>query len=152
MTYKRILIAVDGSDATEKALDYAIDLAKNEGTTLTVLNVAELPYSRLPTMRSKDVYGPYLNLVKESHSKILDDAIQVIKEKAPNAQVSKLLAIGDPAKKITEVGNTGNFDLIITGCRALTKGSQFFFGSVSKKVTKIASCPVMVVKPTISGN
>jgi nucleotide-binding universal stress UspA family protein len=119
MTYKRILIAVDGSDASEKALDYAIDLA-NEGTALTVLNVAELPYSRLPTMRSKDIYGPYLNMVKESHNKILDDAIKTISEKAPNAQVNRILAIGDPAKKITEVGNAGDYDLIITGCRELT--------------------------------
>jgi len=132
-------------------LNYAIDLAAHGSASLTVMTVAELPSSRLPTMRSKDIYGPYLSMVKESRKKILNDAIATITERVPNIQVDRILAIGDPATKITEAGVAGNYDLIITGCRELNKGSQFLLGSVSNKVQKIAPCPVMVVKSTAPG-
>jgi nucleotide-binding universal stress UspA family protein len=142
MACKRILIAIDGSDASEKALNYAIDLAKNEGSALSILAVAELLYSCLPTMQSKKgINEPYLSIIKESCN-ILDEAVKKVYGKAPTILVDRILVVGDPVKEITKIGNSGTYDLIITGHRKLGNGSPSVLGSFNKKIPEIASCPV----------
>jgi nucleotide-binding universal stress UspA family protein len=74
---------------------------------------------------------------------ILEDGKK--KVKAEEIEVEMLLLNGHTASEILKTANEGNFDLIVIGLRGLSKIKEFLVGSVSDKVVKHASCPVLVV-------
>lgn len=61
-------------------------------------------------------------------------------------QIKTIIKIGDPAKIITEIANSKNYDLIIMGNRGMSAFKELLLGSVSLKVMHHARCPVMIVR------
>ncbi len=137
--YKRILLAVDGSDNAMRATTHAIELAKMNGAQVDVITVIDYDQRRNEVIHWKDEeeveaerrerYEPTIRKLK--HHGILYDTH---------------VFYGNPGTTIVAHANKGKYDLILIGSRGLNVFQEMLIGSVSSKVVKRANCPVMVVK------
>lgn len=149
---KKILVALDGSEPADKALDYALDLAAKYSANLVLLGVVPRvivpmvhPTIEVSTIPPVSVVT-YSEELKAQHEKVLSEALKKAKKIKPNLKVSTKLVEGRPADKIVETAKKGNFDIIVMGSRGLGGIKEFLLGSVSDRVADEGTCPVLIVK------
>jgi nucleotide-binding universal stress UspA family protein len=145
-----VLVAVDGSENSERALKFAADFAEKYNAQLTVVNVTEasavsaVPYN-LGSYSGDNMVTVAKDLHKY-HEGILEKAEAKIKASNPNLPVKFMLRDGNPASEIIAVAKEGNFDVVIAGHRGLSKVREIFMGSISEKIVHTATCTVVIVK------
>ena len=127
----KILVAIDGSESAEKALEYAVELAKKHKARVTLLNVGE---SKLFSFKPE--------VVKEVGEHILSEATTKVK----GLELNTRLEFGNPAETIIEVAEKENYDLLVVGSRGLSSVKRFFLGSVSDDVSHHAKSSVLIVR------
>lgn len=148
---KKILAAIDGSEHSTHALNYALDLAekyKAEITLLTVMEPTILPgpvFINEPTMLSPSQFE-YQKNIQTQHEKMLEETFKKISKQNPKLKIKKQSRTGRPADQIIDIANKEKFDLIVVGSRGRGKIKEFFLGSVSDRVADGAKCPVLIVK------
>ncbi len=150
--FKKILVAVDGSDLSYKSVDYALDLAQKYSAKVKIVTVMDKPSETLVTQAS--TFTPqsiknYEESMEKTHEKILLKATEKAKKLNPKMDVTKELLEGSPAEKIVEKTKTESFDLIVMGNRGLGGIKEFLLGSVSDKVADLSPCPVLIIKDCI---
>ena len=148
---KKIIVPIDGSEHSDRALNYALYLAEKYSADITLLSVAQPIAATRPMFLTQPMLPPastviYIKKIKAAHEKMLAEALKKTKESKPNINISKKLVNGRPADKIVEIANEGNFDLIVMGSRGVGGIKKFFLGSVSDRVADEARCPVLIVK------
>jgi nucleotide-binding universal stress UspA family protein len=135
-----ILLATDGSPASEGASDEAIDLAIQVGARLLVVSV--LGASSKPAGTSVDAAGP-----ADSRDSLTNKAQALAQRaKAAGCDATFLVWDGDPGEAIVAAADSENADLIVVGSHGRSGVSRFLIGSVSDFVVRHAHCPVMVVR------
>ena len=101
---KKILVAIDGSEQSDKALDFALDLASKYSAQIALINV--IPFSPISDSSVVIPYGAdYATFYKERRSaneKMLAEALNKAKNFQKTLQVTKELIEGRPAEKIVE--------------------------------------------------
>lgn len=138
--YKKILIATDGSDYTQKAVEHGLELAKAFGAEVTAMNIMDLG----SVTSSSQGYGlPDINAYMQKSS---DEALQYVldKGKEMGVEVKAVSKMGSPANDIVEASK--NYDLIVMGTIGRTGVSKLLLGSVAEKVVRFAECPVLVIR------
>ena len=160
MEFKNILVPHDCEFTSDKALDNAIKIAKlvqdSKITLLHVLQELALPASLALT--AKPLYSfktgeriTSMAFIKEIHHELKQKFLKVLekrKHKCNDFGISSQIKIdmGDPAEKILEYTNKNKFDLIVMGTERRKGISKYIsLGSVAKKVSEQAPCPVMLV-------
>lgn len=147
---KKILVPTDGSEPANRALDLAIDLATKYSAEIVLLSVAPSVIVPMPEPGAMTPISPeltkYSETLKESHKKMLSQALEKAKKTQSDLKVSKKLGEGRPSEEIIEVAKEGNFDIIVMGSRGLGGIKKVFLGSVSHRVATEAPCPVLMVK------
>lgn len=147
---KNVLVAVDDSENSDRALDFGLDLAEKYGAALTVLNVSEPPAMGAvpmePTTISGDSMVVFAKDLRKFHEEILSKAVAHAKMIKPNVVVLSKLREGDPALEIVAASKEDGFDVVVVGHRGLGRVSEIFLGNVSEKVAHLATCPVVIVK------
>jgi nucleotide-binding universal stress UspA family protein len=148
---KKILVPLDGSEHSNKALDYALDLAEKYSAEIKLLSVAQPVVFTESMFLTQPMIPPestimYVNEIETAHKKILQNAYKKSKKIKPKIKISKKLENGRPADRIIEIANTQNFDLIVMGSRGIGGIKEFFLGSVSDRVADRAHCPVLIIK------
>ncbi len=144
--FERILVAVDGSEGSKKALKLASKLQQTCGSEMMVLTV----------FRHHSLLEASMSMVRPDDPESMDDSMRAYaKEVAEEAKViaaecgaGKVRAFvkaGQPARTIVKFSEEHKADLIIVGSRGQGDVQGFLLGSVSHKVTSLASTPVMVV-------
>ncbi len=140
--FSKILVATDGSQYSDKAIEVAVGLAKAFNSSLYIIHVVEedkvaMAASTMPIM---------VNVI-EDMVKIGNEILSKAKAKATEAGINAevILARGNAADKILENADKLNVDLIIVGSRGLKGLARFLLGSVSEKVVRHSSKPVLVV-------
>jgi nucleotide-binding universal stress UspA family protein len=154
---KRILVALDGSEAADKALDHALDIAEKYSADILLLSVVQ------PVVAPQVAFSPaavppvppmatvnYSKNLREQHEKMLSEALKKVKKLKLKINVSTKLVEGRPSDKIVETSRKEGFDLLVMGSRGLGGIKEFFLGSVSDRVADEAPCPVLIVKSTRS--
>ncbi len=136
-----ILLATDGSPASEPASEHAIDLAAQVEARLLVVSVLNTS-SRQPSEASLD--EGRVPEVRESLATKAQGIVQ--RAKAAGAEASFLVWEGDPGEAIVAAADAENADLIVVGSHGRSGMSRFLIGSVSDFVVRHAHCPVMVVR------
>jgi len=126
---ERILLAVDGSEYSDRAAAFLADHVDPSGLNLYVLTVVE------------DTSEP-LDVPPETDD--ADEASRKLIERGFTAQASR--REGHPAQQIAEVSRDENVQLVVVGARGLTGLRQFFLGSVSHKTVKYCDRAVLVVR------
>jgi len=151
MMVKKILVPIDGSEHSDKALDYALDLAEKYSAEINLLSVAQPFIAAGPSFIGYPMTVPldtasYVKDIETAHEKILEEAHKKAKKIKPDIKVSKQLVNGRPADRIVEVANKRGCDLIVMGSRGVGGIKGLFLGSVSDRVADQAHCPVLIVK------
>lgn len=138
--YKRILVAVDGSENSKRAAEQAAKIAASSpGVLVEVLYVVDFDRSRkdaLPKIGDEDLLIDEKNTlgpVKGAFEKSRIDYELITKQ-------------GDPGSTIVSFANRGGFDLVIIGSRGLNSFQEMMLGSVSLKVARRVKAPVMIIK------
>jgi nucleotide-binding universal stress UspA family protein len=132
-----ILVAYDGSEGAQVALDQAAMAAKSTGAALSVLSVVPVTSGGRagPIDPTSDV---------EDHDRQLDAAIAKLKEQGVEAE--GLTSVGHPADTICRIAQERNVDLIVVGSRGLHGVERFLMGSVSTRVAQHAECSVLIAR------
>jgi nucleotide-binding universal stress UspA family protein len=137
--FKRILVPIDGSDSSDRAIDQAIYLAEICDAKIDFIYVANINQLAINACLSDAI----LEAVTKAGNVILDRAL----EKVPaNIKAEGFSETGSPAVVILDVAENENSDLIVMGSRGLGIVKGVLLGSVSQHLVEQAKCPVMVVK------
>lgn len=140
--FKKIMVAIDGSECAGGAAKTACALAEQlRGAEVRLIHVVEDAPSRGEVMRSGMEVKPVL---KEKAKARTAPVIEVFE--AAGVDHSLKVALGDPADKIVETARDEEMDLIVIGSRGLGSVGSLLLGSVSRRVSQQAACPVMIVK------
>jgi len=136
---KRILVPVDGSESSDRAIDQAIDMAEVCGAKLDFLYVANINQLAINACLSDAI----LEAVTKAGNVILDKAL----EKVPDTITAEAFSeTGSPAVVILDFAASENMDMIIMGSRGLGVVKGVLLGSVSQYIVEQAKCPVLVIK------
>jgi nucleotide-binding universal stress UspA family protein len=135
----RLLVAIDGSNCSLRAVDFAAKLAAESGSSLTVLNV--IPRVKTTTEDLIILMKEELGDPKKAGEKYLERANEKAQEHGITPDL--ILREGDPAKVILE--ESADFDLIIAGTHGRGKVEKILLGSVSTALIHKSKVPVTVV-------
>ena len=147
MLFHRILVPVDGSPGSMKALEKAVELQKLSDAELFVLCVFKhhsLFEASLSMVRTSDVQFPDEALYEHA-THVAERAKEKAQELgAPN--VRGFVKGGRPSKAIVKFARKNDVDLIVMGSRGHSgEVDGYFLGSVSQRVASHSKCPVLLV-------
>ena len=140
--FHSILVAVDGSKPSERALLEAVELARAVGARLTLISVATLPRWPVAT-------GPYLVPLPSEHElergaeALLERLEKLVPEDVP---VCSIVRRGNVASAILDRVRNAEHDLVVVGSRGYGPLRTLLLGSVSQAVLDRSPVPVLVVR------
>lgn len=138
--YKRILVAVDGSVNSKRAAKHAAYLASlNPGTVVQVLYILDYDRTRSDVLDNAQI----ADLHKDRQQQLLP-IDEVFKQQDTHYEL--VIKHGEPAPTIVLFANSNDFDLVIIGSRGLNTFQEMVLGSVSHKVAKQVTAPVLIIK------
>lgn len=141
LMYRKILVGLDGSEASRKALRAAIGLARAHGASLHALGVEEhLPH-----------YAATVGEVEEAKeeqdtffARVMDQARRAAQEHG--VELTTEVRAGNAAQQIIQVARQGGFDLVVLGAKGHSIIRDFLLGSTTDRVSHHAPCSVLVVR------
>jgi nucleotide-binding universal stress UspA family protein len=156
----KILVGVDGSEHSEKALNYALEVADKFSASILILNVFQPPpefeyqqgmMQQLPASGStqEQMVSPqnndyFIKDLRKVHEAILSKALEIATKLKHNLKISAELREGDVSSQIIETADYGQFDLIVIGHKGDSKIKELFLGSTTEKVAHLAKCAVLI--------
>ncbi|WP_312833420.1 universal stress protein [Sedimentibacter saalensis] len=147
---KKILIPIDGSEASKKAAEKAVSVGKLLDVELTFITVVNLPTEDKYSYFGMTVENAFIanrkNMLKQlivEEGRMLDILVRNIDTE--NLRINKKVIVGVPAEEIVKLAAEEKYDFIVIGRRGFSKVERFFVGSVTQKVISSSPCPVMVV-------
>lgn len=141
--FSTILVPLDGSVTAEEAIPFATRLAEAHGSRLLLVRAARSPWDLTP-----EVF-PVLDVVAHER-KHCQDYLDSWVDKVSAAGVpveSWVLEAESPARMICEKAQQAKVDLIVMSSHGRMGWQRFLLGSVTENVARMATCPVMIVKP-----
>lgn len=142
----RILVATDGSEGADRAVDYAARRAKADGAELLIVNV--MGGYGLPDK----VFLAFTNdqnvLLKELLASQSAATLTTARDRAREAGVSTIvleLRTGEVAQTIIDIAHEKNADAIVVGKRGAGRVAGILLGSVSQKLVSFSPLPLTVV-------
>jgi nucleotide-binding universal stress UspA family protein len=150
VAFRRILCAVDFSDVSLASLRYASSLPQDPGAELTVLHVVELlPVVYEPSMAAPFDYERDRPLLEEAARRHLHDFVP--ESVRARVGVHELVGSGKPYVEILNVAAARHVDLIVLGVHGRNALDRLLFGSTASHVVRLATCPVLTVRPHGNG-
>lgn len=140
--YEKIVVAVDGSEAAEKAFKKSIDIAKRNDATLIITHVIDTR-----TFATMAAYDSSITKQIEDEGKELLAGYERTAKEANVLQTKTVLEHGLPKSVIPKrVIPNEKADLIIMAATGLNAVERFMVGSVSERTVRDATCDVLIVK------
>jgi nucleotide-binding universal stress UspA family protein len=142
----KILLATDGSEEAQLALDTAADLAQKTDSELHIVHVWPVVrlYSNVDMALMGGVEGHKES--RQAAQTLLGEKVQKA-EKARTTVAGSYVEEGDPEREIVRLAEELGVGLIVLGSRGVGGVRRALMGSVSDSVVRHAHCPVMVVRP-----
>jgi nucleotide-binding universal stress UspA family protein len=155
------MVGVDGSENSEKALNYALEIADKFSASVLILNVFQPPpeveyqpniFQQTPASGyPEEQIGQsnaafFIRDLRTVHEAILSRLTERATKMKPALKITAELKEGDAASQIVEAAANGQFDLIVIGHRGNSKITELFLGSTSERVAHQAKCPVLITK------
>jgi nucleotide-binding universal stress UspA family protein len=154
--FHKILVPLDGSEHSLKALERATEIAKKFSGKITLIHVYSVSIQPIMLPEPTTLGSPGIPILtgaevsriaeaaREFGNRILRDGEE--KVKAEKVQVEKTLVEGHAVEEIVRAATEGNFDLIVIGARGISHIREILLGSVTDGVIHHVHCPVLVVK------
>jgi nucleotide-binding universal stress UspA family protein len=136
--FNTILLALDGSEASQRAIPLAEDLAKQSGGRIIVGHVRELMVGRgggQPINANEDELEAS---VRATAAKLSEGGIETAVEVATSG-------MGGPAHALAEIAEREHADVIVAGTRGHAPVTGLLLGSVTQRLLHVAPCPVLVM-------
>ena len=140
MTYKKILVPLDGSDNATLACNHAIGLARAGGMSIVLLHC----YGELPATIGGAARDEIIALSEAEGNAILSPGAQLCKDS--DIPCKTVVSSGNPGRTIVTVAQAEGCDLIVMGSRGLSDFSGMVMGSVSHRVLRHSTMPVLIVR------
>lgn len=135
----RIVVGVDGSATSSRALTWAVDEADRRDAELVIVHAWDYPYGK--ELSAQAVH----DLIKVDAALVLEEAVRYARERG-RSPVRGELVHGVPSQALLE--HAADADLVVVGSRGRGGFRAMLFGSVALAVTEHATCPIVVVRPT----
>ena len=142
LTLGRLLCAVDFSEASLHALEYAAGLAAPNGPGLCALNVVEL-FGATRDLATVDTADFRVELVRMARARLQAAVPAAVRGVCPVAEV---VTTGRPNEEIIRVAAEQECDAIVLGIRRRSRTDLLLFGSTAQHVVREARCPVFTVR------
>ena len=145
--YKRILVAIDGSPTSDKALDEGIRLARSDGASLLLLHVVD----ELGYVKGFESAMNYVNeivpLMREAGEKLLARARQKALDQGVTADGMLLVAgAGRVSEHVNEQARLAGAELIVVGSHGRRGVGRVLLGSDAEQIVRHATLPVLIVR------
>lgn len=138
--FKKIILAYDGSEHSQRALKYAVALARQFESTLWIVHV----FPKTLELLSRDEYQSHISEREATGQEMLDEARAQIDDSS--LDVREELLEGPEAEAILMAAETRQADVIVMGTRGFSALQGLLLGSVSQKVIHHAQCAVLVTR------
>lgn len=135
-----VVVGVDGSDGSARALRLGLTEARRTGGTLVALHVYQVP----PVAAAPYAPGPGVNVISshELAARTLDELLGTIEAENPDVKIEHRVDHGPPARVLLEAA--ADAAALVVGARGLGGFSGLMAGSVSQQVLRHAHCPVLI--------
>ncbi|MGZ4962251.1 MAG: universal stress protein [Limisphaerales bacterium] len=137
----KILVPVDFSTRSRKAVDYAMALARQFSSEVILLNVVQ-PYMPVADVVMVDT----LDMIEQFKKSAQKDLEKWRNEIDPSILSRSQLRSGEPYHEIVQAAKDLDVDLIVISTHGRTGLAHTFLGSTSERVIRHAGCPVLVVR------
>lgn len=141
--YKKVLVAVDGSSCSEKAVKTAVNIClRYEAELHTVFVISDMVvenFKRLGKGQAKEV----LESLKDEGRKYFRDVKD--SAKGTSVKVVEVIREGFPADEIVTYAKKSKIDLIVMGTHGRRVGTRPLIGSTADRVIHLAPCPILIV-------
>ncbi|HEX5920737.1 MAG TPA: universal stress protein [Nitrososphaeraceae archaeon] len=140
--FTNILVPVDGSDNSYRALDAALLFSEKLGSNIIAVHVMEqVPITHIG---SEKLLSEFLEAYKKENQDILSKCSEIATQKG--LTIKTLLLQGNPASVILDYSKQEKFDLLIMGSRGMGKFKELILGSVSSKIVHHSRCAVLLIR------
>jgi nucleotide-binding universal stress UspA family protein len=145
--FKRILIPVDGSDTSNKALVAGLQMARETSASVRLVHVVnEMAY-----LGGMDPYGTWsadlAGMMREGGAKVLTDAMAVAQSAGIEASQAMLDEPGQRlGESVAEAAKLWGADLIVTGSHGRRGIGRVLLGSGAEQILRLAPVPVLVIR------
>lgn len=146
---ERILVPVDFSEGSQKALRYAHEIARDRSSKVYVLHVInQRIIDAIRDMSAKGYKGEFVEVVK----KVVQERTEELEAFVPPAMREEVEVVfeilkGKPAQEVINFAKENKIDLIILGSVGRSALETVLVGSVARNVSNHAPCPVLLVRP-----
>ena len=145
--FKRILVSVDGSQTATKALVAALQLTRDGGARVRLVNVVE-------DLASADSYGAYggyseelVLALREGSERVLSDALAVAQSAGVEADTMLYDKFGERlGEVIADAARLWNADLVVVGTHGRRGMGRMVLGSGAEQIIRLAPVPVLVYR------
>ncbi len=145
--FKRILVPLDGSETSNKALVAALQLARQAGGRVRLMHVIE----ELAYLSGFDQYGGYsgdlVRIMRENATKILDDGMAIALSAGVEADQMLVDRVGERlGEMVSDAAKRWNADLIVVGTHGRRGIGRVLVGSGAEQIIRLAPVPVLVIR------
>ncbi|MDP3152693.1 MAG: universal stress protein [Archangium sp.] len=136
---KKLLAAVDGSEASMHALRKALEIGDKMGAEVTIAHV--VPNAFIPAEIPFDAGRLAEESMRAGEVLLTQASAEVAR---PN--LGRVCLRGSPAEAIAELAETGHYDLVVVGSKGRGAVSRMLVGSITDRIVHISKRPVLVVR------
>jgi nucleotide-binding universal stress UspA family protein len=138
----RILIAVDGSPPSQRALEYGASLASRLRMGVVLLHA--LPQATLPLGASPHALAEWQESLRGEGQRLLEALADHARSRGVRVETELLL--GEPARTLVERAEAPDVELVVMGSRGQGTVARLLLGSVASQVVHLCTRPVVVVR------
>ena len=140
---RRILVPVDFSDSSARALRHAAKRAAESGDSLIVVHVvpADYGWSGIGREESRDLDRSLQRQAADRLRAFTDENV------GENVSADMEVRVGQPAEEIVAAARDSKCDSIVLSTRGLTGLDRYLIGSVADRIARLAPCPVVLLRP-----
>jgi nucleotide-binding universal stress UspA family protein len=148
--YDTILVPVDGSEQSERAVDHAIAIAEQFKSTVHALYVIDDRHAGRASEAVSELShnSPERNELEQQRKQAGNELTESVLERARERGIDTENAVvsGDPAEAITDYAKAEAIDVIVLGARGRSAVGKFLLGDVAGKVARHATTPVLLIR------
>ena len=144
---EKILVPVDGSKQSDKALEFACNLAEKYSASIVLQHTVETTLHEHAMFMGSAGFAFELDeeQIHKAGQVVIDSAMKIVNQHK-NINTSNTIDHGSPALNIVQCAKDNNVDMIVMGSRGLSDLGGLFLGSVSHKVSHMAECTCVTVR------
>jgi nucleotide-binding universal stress UspA family protein len=143
--FNHILVALDGSECSHKALDIGVQLAKEQGARCTVCTVVDVVrVATSMTFATGDIVNEWIATLNKDARQIESEAIE--KYRGSGVTIETIVLEGDPSSALLDVAKNESADLIVMGSHGRTGLKKLWLGSVAESIVQEATIPILIVR------